>query len=186
MVLAAALPLPVAAQVITVDASGTSRIYCTSSQNGRSGRQKALPAYRDSFARAGLRYGISPDLLDAVARQESGYDPRARSPKGAVGIMQLMPATAHAFGVDPYDFEQNIAGGAAYLRYLLDAYDGRIDLALSAYNAGQGSISRYGGIPPFKETQAYLLRNFAYLAQKADPQNSAEPDESAYVQICRR
>ena len=144
--------------------------------------------YRSIMERAGHRYEISPDLLDVVARQESNYDPRAVSPKGAIGIMQLMPATARALGVNPYDAGQNILGGAAYLRYLLNAYGGRIDLALGAYNAGQGIIARYGRIPPFKETRAYLLRNFESLAQKSDSlfPVAAANSETGYIQICRR
>lgn len=188
VIAAAVLSGPVAAQVISVEAGGVSRTYCTFGQNIWAGSTETSPGYRTDFEKAGMRYGISPDLLDAVARQESHYEPRAVSPKGAIGIMQLMPATARALGVDPYDIEQNIAGGAAYLRYLLDLYDGRIDFVLSAYNAGQGAIARYGGIPPFKEARAYLLRNFDYLAHKADPQPPSSPGRpmSSYIQICRR
>lgn len=189
--IALSLLTPAAAQVITIDESGNSRTYCTAGQNGvveRIAIRAVPPAYRASFDRAGRRYGISIDLLDVVARQESGYNPRAISPKGAIGIMQLMPATARAFGVDPYDAEQNIAGGAAYLRYLLNVYDGRIDLALGAYNAGQSAIARFRGIPPFKETRTYLLRNFEKLAQKSDLQLSATAAdrEPGYIQTCRR
>ena len=99
-----------------------------------------------------------------------------------------MPATARAFGVNPYDAEQNILGGAVYLRHLLNAYGGRIDLALGAYNAGQGIIARYGGIPPFKETRTYLLRNFENLAQKSNSllPVAAANSETGYIQICRR
>ena len=183
-----ALALPAAGQVISIDDEGTSSAYCTARQNHLVAvRPVASSLYRDDFEKAGAQYAISPDLLDAVARQESHYDARAISPKGAIGIMQLMPATARALGVDPYDVGQNIAGGAAYLRYLLDVYDGRIDLVLSAYNAGQGAIARFGGIPPFKETREYVSRNFDYLAQKADPQTPASQlrPMSGYIQICR-
>ncbi len=193
-VVAVALLLPpAAAQVISIDDGGVSRTYCTAAQNGgfkhaSTGRNAIPPMYRSIMERAGHRYEISPDLLDVVARQESNYDPRAVSPKGAIGIMQLLPATARAFGVNPYDAGQNILGGAAYLRYLLNAYGGRIDLALGAYNAGQGTIARYGGIPPFKETRAYLLRNFENLAQKSDSllPVAAANSETGYIQICRR
>lgn len=196
-VIAVALTFPVAAQtataqVISIDDGGVSRTYCTAAQNGgveqaSTGRHAIPPMYRSIMERAGHRYEISPDFLDVVARQESNYDPRAVSPKGAIGVMQLMPATARAFGVNPYDVEENILGGAAYLRYLLNAYGGRIDLALGAYNAGQGIIARYG-IPPFKETRVYLLRNFENLAQKSDSLTPVEAadSETGYIQICRR
>jgi soluble lytic murein transglycosylase-like protein len=191
VVAALAFLAPAAAQVISIDESGNSKIFCTPSQNpGVKGPVgAAVPrAYRTSFERAGLRYQISPDLLEAVARQESAYNPHAISPKGAIGIMQLLPATARAFGADPYDVQQNINAGAAYLRYLLNVYDGRIDLALGAYNAGQSAIARFGGIPPFNETRIYLLRNFENLAQKSDLELSmtAASREPGYIQICRR
>ena len=193
-VVAVALLLsPAAAQVIGIDDGGVSRTYCTAAQNGgvkyaSTGRHAIPPIYRSIMERAGQRYEISLDLLDVVARQESNYDPRALSPKGAIGIMQLMPATARALGVNPYDAEQNIFGGAIYLRHLLNANGGRIDFALSAYNAGQGIIARYGGIPPIKETRAYLLRNFENLAQKSDSllPLAAANSETGYIQICRR
>jgi len=181
------------AQVISIDDAGVSRTYCTAAQNGAGagsalGTSTAASLYRPYFERAGRLYDISPDLLDAVAKQESNYNPRAISPKGAIGIMQLMPATAHALRVDPYDVEQNIRGGAAYLRDLLDLYDGRIDLALGAYNAGQGAVARYGGVPPFRETSVYLLRSFEDMAQKSDREAAAQPtrQETGYIQICRR
>lgn len=193
LAVSAVLLAPAMADVITIDEHGISHSDCTAAQNGRvaaahrSGPAAAL-AYRSVLERAGQRYKISPDLLDALARQESHYDPGAVSAKGAIGIMQLMPATARAFGIDPSDPTQNIFGGAAYLRYLLDNYDGRIDLALGAYNAGQGAITRYGGLPPYQETRAYLSRNFEDLARKSDAQGSqamaAEP--AGYIQPCRR
>lgn len=189
--LAAGLLPSASAQVIGIDGNGVSHTYCTAGQNrvaAHHTERSSMPsAYKASFQQAAQRYAISIDLLDIVARRESNYDPRAISPKGAVGIMQLMPATARAFGVNPYNVEQNIFGGAAYLRYLLDVYQGRIDLVLSAYNAGQGAITRYGGIPPFKETRTYLLRGLENLAQKSDLQSSgASADlETGYIQNCR-
>ena len=118
----------------------------------------------DAAARA---YGLSPDLLDAVARSESGYDAKIVSPAGAIGVMQLMPATAHSLGVDPWDPTQNIMGGAAYLRAQLDRFDGAIDLALAAYNAGGGRVVQYRGVPPFRETQAYVAANLDRLAKQS-------------------
>lgn len=106
---------------------------------------------------AAARYGISSDLVDAVAWQESRYNPRARSSAGAIGVMQLMPGTARQLGVsNPHDVGQNVAGGAAYLRAQLLRFGNNVPLALAAYNAGPGAVSRYGGIPPYRETQNYV------------------------------
>lgn len=114
---------------------------------------------------AAARFGLAPELLDAVARQESGYRAGAVSPKGALGVMQLMPGTARALGVDPRDPAANIMGGAAYLRQQLDRFDGRVDLALAAYNAGPGAVTRHGGVPPYRETQGYVVSNLSRLAR---------------------
>ena len=100
-----------------------------------------------------------PDLVRAVIQVESAFNPVAVSPKGAMGLMQLMPATAAEYGVrDPFVPEQNIGGGVAYLRRLLDRYDHKIELALAAYNAGPGSVEKYGDVPPYRETQDYVKR----------------------------
>ncbi|MFT4255524.1 MAG: lytic transglycosylase domain-containing protein [Pseudoxanthomonas sp.] len=129
----------------------------------------AIPSqYRAAVHAAARRHDLSPWLIDAVARAESGYDAAAVSPVGAIGIMQLMPDTAHELGVDPRDPVQNIDGGAAYLRKMLDRFDGNIDLALAAYNAGSGRVVQYGGVPPFRETRDYVRRNLERLAAAAN------------------
>jgi len=103
--------------------------------------------------------GVDPSLVAAVAQTESAGEPGALSRSGAAGIMQLMPATAQALGVtDPYDATQNVRGGALYLRELLDRFGGDVRLAVAAYNAGPGAVARFGGIPPFAETRAYVAR----------------------------
>ncbi len=125
-----------------------------------------LPAIAE---RAALRYGIDPDLVHAVILTESAYRPDALSHKGAMGLMQLMPATARMHGVkDPWDPKQNIDGGVRHLRYLLRHYDD-VELALAAYNAGKKAVERYGNaIPPFKETQTYVARAFSYMDKLKD------------------
>jgi len=112
--------------------------------------------YGDLFVKAGDRYGVSPKLLAAVAKVESGYDPQAVSKAGAQGLMQLMPSTARGLGVkNSFDPEQAINGGAKLLARNLREFKS-LPLALAAYNAGGGAVHRYGGIPPFRETQAYV------------------------------
>jgi soluble lytic murein transglycosylase-like protein len=109
--------------------------------------------------------GVSADLVRAVARQESGYRPCAVSPKGAKGLMQLMPDTIAQFDVsDPFDPQQSISGGAKLLAQLLKRYEGDLRLVLSAYNAGTEAVDRYGGIPPFPETQNYVAQILSHLS----------------------
>lgn len=116
------------------------------------------------FEKAANTYGVDVELLKAMAKAESNFDPNATSRSGAMGIMQLMPGTAKGLGVtDAYDPEQNIMGGAKYIASLLDKYDGNVSYALAAYNAGSGNVDKYGGIPPFEETQNYVTKILGYL-----------------------
>jgi soluble lytic murein transglycosylase-like protein len=106
---------------------------------------------------AARKYGLPPAFVRAVVAAESGFQPNAVSPKGAIGLMQLMPATASEFGADPRIPEQNIDAGTRYLRDLLLKYDNRAYHALAAYNAGPGAVDKYHGVPPYRETQNYIL-----------------------------
>jgi soluble lytic murein transglycosylase-like protein len=108
---------------------------------------------------AARRHGLDPDLVLAVVSVESSFRPRAVSPKGAQGLMQLMPKTASALGVeDPLDPAQNLDGGARHLGSLLTLYGGDVRKALAAYNAGEGAVARHGGVPPYRETRAYVKK----------------------------
>ncbi len=115
---------------------------------------------------AALRHRLHPELLAAVARVESGFDVRAVSPKGAGGVLQLMPATARRFGVrDRFDPAQNVEAGARYLSWLLDRYGDRVDLALAGYNAGEGAVDRHSGVPPYRETLLYVHKVLEHAAR---------------------
>ncbi len=105
------------------------------------------------------RLQVDPQLVHAIIKVESEYDPNAVSSKGAMGLMQLVPATARRFGVEnPFDPRENIEGGVSYLKYLLDHFGGDLKLSLAAYNAGEHSVERYGGIPAYQETRQYVRR----------------------------
>ena len=105
------------------------------------------------------KYRLDPELVLAAVEAESNFNPQAKSPKKAQGLMQLIPETAARFGLrDVWDPEQNLRGGMAYLRWLLDRFDGDVPLALAGYNAGEGAVERHGGVPPYRETQAYVER----------------------------
>jgi len=117
------------------------------------------PPLERSVARHARTYGVSQKLVRAVIQAESGGNSAAISPKGAQGVMQLMPATARRFDVaNPWDPDQNIEGGVRYLAHLLDLYNGDTTRALAAYNAGEGAVEKYGGVPPYRETRDYVRK----------------------------
>jgi len=119
-----------------------------------------IPANIDELVeQTASRYQVDPELIRAMIRVESDYDPKAVSNKGAMGLMQLIPATAHRFGVaNPFDPKQNLEGGVNYLKYLLGLFGGDLNLSLAAYNAGEHSVQRSGGIPAIPQTQNYVRR----------------------------
>lgn len=114
---------------------------------------------------------LSPRLLEAIAYVESRFRQDAISPKGAVGMMQLMPGTAAELGVDPHDEVQNTRGGAVYLRQMLAKFDNNIELAVAAYNAGPNAVIKHGGVPPYAETRAYVAAVMDYLARTSVPES---------------
>lgn len=173
---------PVCAQVIDISIDGEAVVYTSTTvfENDSSGMvaergrrsvettsQRPL-SLKASVARFEFEYGLPSGLVDAVIYQESRGRMDAVSPKGALGLMQLMPGTAAMLGVNPYDAVDNIRGGARYLRQQMDRF-GSIPLALAAYNAGPGAVLRYGGIPPFRETQNYVT---SILARWKPPSTS--------------
>ena len=124
---------------------------------------RAAVPFQQQIADVSMRQGVDARLVEAVIATESAFDPRALSTKGAQGLMQLMPDTADRFGVaNPWDPEQNIAGGTAYLRWLIEEFNGDQRRVLAAYNAGEGAVTRYGGVPPYPETRGYVDRVLAY------------------------
>jgi len=148
---------PRSVQEIIVGPAGPALPAPAAKSNAASGIDQAVQ-------QIAAQHALSADLVNSMIKVESNYNPRAVSPKGALGLMQLVPSTARRFGVsDAFNARDNIGGGVRYLRYLLDLYGGNYPLALAAYNAGEGAVARYGGIPPFRETQNYVIQVWRQL-----------------------
>lgn len=156
-----------AANNTTSSSATTNSTAASSSSASSSALQSSTVGSSTSFAdlinEASQKYGVKAELIEAVIKAESNFNADAVSSAGAEGLMQLMPSTAAGLGVtDPMDPEQNINGGAELLSSLLNRYDGNVQLALAAYNAGPGAVDSYGGIPPYTETQTYVQRVMSY------------------------
>lgn len=135
-------------------------VTCSVFRNGKGGdpasTAQANPEIAGLAKRVAQEEGVNESLFLGLVYQESRFNPCATSPVGAMGLTQLMPATAKELGVNPHNIEDNLRGGARYLKQQMDRYNGNVSLALAAYNAGAGNVNKYGGIPPFKETQGYV------------------------------
>lgn len=141
------------------------KVNQTGSEDFASYMQKSK-SIDEIFERASIKYNVPLNLLKAIGKAESDFNPNAVSKSGAQGVMQLMPGTAADLGVtDSFDPEQNIMGGSKYISDLLKRYDGDAKLALAAYNAGMNNVKKYGGIPPFEETQNYVVKVMKYMEE---------------------
>jgi soluble lytic murein transglycosylase-like protein len=148
-------PRPDQGAQATYEVHGAASVRATKPLNSTA---KSAP-FEASITEHAQRERVAADLVRAVIQVESAFNPIAVSAKGAMGLMQLMPATAVELGVvNPFDPDQNIRGGVVYLRQLLNRYNGNVELALAAYNAGIGNVTKYGDVPPFKETQNYVKK----------------------------
>ena len=138
------------------------------------GQSAPRAPYGDLLLAASRRHSVNPMLLAAIARAESAYDASALSRKGARGLMQVMPATAERFGVrasELWDPARNVEAGASYVRFLIDRFEGDLTRVLAAYNAGEGAVDRYDGVPPYRETRGYVAKVLAYLGLDGGPRS---------------
>lgn len=150
-----------------VTADGAAPIVSPRPPSGSAARQIAAAPI---ISKAGADVELSPRLLEAIAYVESRFNQQAISPAGAIGVMQLMPGTAAELGVDPHNPEGNIRGGADYLRKMVTMFGNNVELAVAAYNAGPSAVIRHGGVPPYKETRAYVAAVMDYLARTSLPE----------------
>jgi soluble lytic murein transglycosylase-like protein len=169
---AASLNNPAMVTLVVRSDAHTGRLVRSMAKPARATVQKAAPqielpveaqdaplAFAGMVDRIAEQHEVDRDLVHSVIRVESNYNPLAVSSKGALGLMQLVPSTARRFGVsDTFNPAENVEGGVRYLKYLLDHYNGDRRLALAAYNAGEGTVQRYGGVPPYPETRSYVFR----------------------------
>ena len=139
-------------------------------------------SYNEIIIEAAQKFDVDAALVSAVIKAESDYNPRIVSNKGARGLMQLMPATAERFGVtNSFDVRQNIHGGTRYLRWLLNKFDGNADLAVAAYNAGEGNVMKYAGVPPFRETVNYINRIAKHIRKAIENETIPRTNEPVVV-----
>jgi len=147
--------------------TGYSLYMRTQSKNGASINGYGRVLYKNIILKASKKYNVSPKLIEAVIKAESGFNIKAVSDKGAEGLMQLMPQTQRRLDVtDPFNPSQNIYGGTEYLKSLISKYRGNLPLALAAYNAGSKAVKKYGGIPPYNETRNYVNEVMEYYNEK--------------------
>lgn len=184
---AGALGLPASTPAATTAAAPTGNPTAFASMLQAAGATPATPAsgaaqsssYDPLVEQAALRNGVDPAILHGLIQQESGFDPSSTSSAGAMGLTQLMPGTASSLGVaNPLDPAESIEGGARYLRQMLDSFAGNTSDALAAYNAGPGAVSKFGGVPPYAETQDYVSKVLGY-AEAFRSSRSAGPAVSA-------